>query len=418
MHQYFYRETQVVDGPLVLSHAMPHSQSVALGVFVDVGSRDEVERLSGITHALEHMLFKGTDQMNVHQLAEKLDELGGNANAYTSRERTCFHLHVLHEHWTEALDILMQMVREPALPEAEWQREREVIYAEMAMVEDAPEEWVMDQHLEALFPDHSLGSSVLGTHASLSSFSTLDLSHYLQRWYRAPRLLIVAAGNIDHDALTDAVGSVAWAAPSSVETRSNPGSLASGLQALPRAGEQAQIIASFPGIVAASEQRPVAWLANQVLGGGMSSCLFREIREKRGLAYGVGSHLNSLSDAGTWSITCGTEPKRAAECVSLLTELLENFPTQISAEEIDRAKRQLQVQFRMGLDSVEGQMLYLGSRLDEETLLSPMQWLESVQQVDVEEVRSWASAQLSASALWSIAAPEQALSQICDRIQQ
>jgi len=417
MNHSFYRETQIDNGPLVLSHAMPHSQSVALGIFIDVGSRDEIERLSGITHALEHMLFKGTTQMNVHQLAEKLDELGGNANAYTSRERTCFHLHVLHEHWQEALDILMQMVCEPALPEAEWQREREVIYAEMAMVEDSPEEWVMDQHLEALFPDHSLGRPVLGTHASLSSFSTQDLSSYLQHWYRSPRLLIVAAGNIDHDALTTAVTGAAWGETSAAEPRLAAGPLASGVQALPRAGEQAQIIASFPGIIAASEQRPVAWLANQVLGGGMSSCLFREIREKRGLAYGVGSHLNSLSDSGTWSITCGSEPKRAAECVELLSGLLHDFAGQISSDEIERSKRQLLVQFRMGLDSVEGQMLYLGSRLDEDRLLSPMQWLKKIQQVDVEEVRSWASEQFSAKALWSVAAPEQSLTQICDRIQ-
>jgi len=416
MNPLFYRETQLADGPLVLSHAMPHSQSVALGIFIDVGSRDEVQRLSGITHALEHMLFKGTSQFDVHQLAEKLDDLGGNANAYTSRERTCFHLHVLHENWREALDILMQMVREPALPQAEWEREREVVFAEMAMVEDTPEEWVMDQHLEALFPDHVLGRPVLGTHESLSSISATDLSDYLQHWYRPPRLLIVAAGKIDHDALITEVGRVAWGAASDAEPRLPTPLLASGVQALSRAGEQAQIIASFPGITAASELRPTAWLANQVLGGGMSSCLFREIREKRGLAYSVGSHLSTLSDTGTWSITCGSEPNRAAECVDLLSELLHGFAAQISADEVERSKRQLQVQFRMGLDSVEGQMLYLGSRLDESRLLSPMQWLEKILSVDVEEVRSWASTQFAAPALWSVAAPEKALAQICDKI--
>ncbi len=416
MNPLFYRETQLADGPLVLSHAMPHSQSVALGIFIDVGSRDEVQRLSGITHALEHMLFKGTSQLDVHQLAEKLDDLGGNANAYTSRERTCFHLHVLHENWREALDILMQMVREPALPQAEWEREREVVFAEMAMVEDTPEEWVMDQHLEALFPDHVLGRPVLGTHESLSSISATDLSDYLQHWYRPPRLLIVAAGKIDHDALITEVGRVAWGASSESGARLPSPLLTSGVQALPRAGEQAQIVASFPGISAASKQRPRAWLANQVLGGGMSSCLFREIREKRGLAYSVGSHLNTLSDTGTWSITCGSEPNRAAECVDLLSELLHSFAAQISADEVERSKRQLQVQFRMGLDSVEGQMLYLGSRLDEDRLLSPMQWLDKVLSVDVEEVRLWASTQFAAPALWSVAAPEQALTQICDKI--
>jgi len=414
----FYQETQVNNGPLVLSHAMPQSQSVALGIFIDVGSRDEIARLSGITHALEHMLFKGTKQMNVHQLAEKLDELGGNANAFTSRERTCFHLHVLHEHWREALDILMQMVSEPALPEIEWQREREVIFAEMAMVEDTPEEWLMDRHLEALFPDHSLALPVLGTHASLSALRAVDLKDYLQHWYRAPRLLIVAAGHIEHDALTAAVSTMDWGNAADGEScaRKPVAGLASGVQALARSGEQAQIIVSFPGIRAASAERPVAWLANQVLGGGLSSCLFREIREKRGLAYGIGSHLNALVDTGTWSITCGMEPERAAECVSLLSDLLAGFAADFSADEVERSKRQLQVQFRMGLDSVEGQMLYLGSRFDEHSLLSPMQWLEQIQAVDVDAVRVWAAEQLSASALWSIAAPEQLLPRICNEL--
>ncbi len=416
MNPSFYHETTISNGPMVLSHAMPQSQSVALGIFIDVGSRDEIESLSGITHALEHMLFKGTAQMNVHQLAEKLDELGGNANAFTSRERTCFHLHVLHEHWREALGILMQMVRKPALPQAEWQREREVIYAEMAMVEDAPEEWVMDQHLEALFPDHALGRPVLGTHASLARFSNTDLSDYLQHWYRAPRVLIVAAGHIEHADLLAAVAEMDWGVTGKLESRKPADPLATGMQALPRSGEQAQIIASFSGVSAASAHRPVAWLANQVLGGGLSSCLFREIREKRGLAYGVGSHLNALTDTGTWSITCGTEPDRAAECVSLLSELLHSFADSVAADEVERAKRQLQVQFRMGLDSVEGQMLYLGSRFDEPVLLSPLQWLEQIQAVDVEAVRGWAADQLSKPALWTIAAPEQTLAQICERV--
>jgi len=416
MNPSFYQETTISNGPMVLSHAMPQSQSVAIGIFIDAGSRDEVARLSGMSHALEHMLFKGTEQMDVHRLAEKLDELGGNANAFTSRERTCFHLHVLHEHWREALDILMQMVCEPALPQAEWLREREVIYAEMAMVEDSPEEWVMDQHLEALFPNHPLGRPVLGTHASLAEFSATDLSDYLQHWYRSPRVLIVAAGNIEHDAFIAAVAAKPWRAAGEAESRQAATALASGVQPLVRSGEQAQIIASFPGVVAASSMRPVAWLANQVLGGGLSSCLFREIREKRGLAYGVGSHLNALVDTGTWSITCGTEPDRAEECVALLSELLHGFAGQIQADDVQRAKRQLQVQFRMGLDSVEGQMLYLGSRFDEATLLSPLQWLDNVQSVDVDAVRDWAAQQLSAPALWSVAAPEQALDSICARI--
>jgi len=413
----FYHETKIEDGPLVVSHAMPTAQSVALGIFVDVGSRDESETQAGITHALEHMLFKGTKQMNVDHLAEKLDELGGNANAFTSRERTCFHLHVLHEHWQEALGILTAMVREPALPEHEWQREREVIFAEMAMVEDTPEEWIMDQHVEVLFPEHALGRPVLGNHNALNNLSAHDLRTYLQQHYSAGRLLITAAGNIDHSQLVDAVASLHWQSDSSDAIhRLPPADLADGVQALPREAEQAQMILSFPGIRVDASDRPQAWLANQILGGGMSSRLFREVREKRGLAYSVGSHLSMLSDTGIWSMTCGMEPSRAADCVTVMQDVLEHFAAGIFNEETERAKRQMEVQFRMGLDSVEGQMLYLGSRLDEAVLQSPLDWLERIRAVDVAMLQDWSAAHLSQAGLWSIAAPEQELSKICDRI--
>ncbi|MDX8405915.1 MAG: pitrilysin family protein [Mariprofundus sp.] len=404
------------DGPLVVSHAMPAAQSVALGVFVDIGSRDESPAQAGISHALEHMLFKGTKRMDVHALAEKLDELGGNANAFTSRERTCFHLHVLHEHWRESLAVLMDMVREPALPEDEWQREREVIYAEMAMVEDTPEEWVMDQHVEALFPAHVLGKPVLGTHKALAAMSAASLRAYMQKHYSDGRLLIVAAGRIEHAELVDALTGLSWPQTTDALDRQKPTGLGRGVQALERDGEQAQMVLSYPGVCVDSDERPVAWLANQLLGGGMSSRLFREIREKRGLAYSVGSHLSMLSDAGVWSMTCGSEPARAADCVSVLQEVLDGFADSIEAEEVERAKRQLEVQFRMGLDSVEGQMLYLGGRLDESSLLSPMVWLERIQAVDVEMVRNWSRERLAQEGLWSIAAPADALAAASERI--
>lgn len=412
----FYQETRLPGGPLVLSRAMPAAQSVALGVFIDVGSRDEAVAQAGMSHALEHMLFKGTNRMGVHALAEKLDELGGNANAFTSRERTCFHLHVLHEYWQESLAVLMDMVREPALPEDEWQREREVIYAEMAMVDDTPEEWVMDQHVEALFPGHALGRPVLGTHQALAEMTAADMRGYLKQHYSAGRLLIVAAGRIEHAELVEALCSLSWSETVGEQERQAPATLARGVQALKRDDEQAQMVLSFPGITIDSKDRPVAWLANQILGGGMSSRLFREVREKRGLAYSVGSHLSMLSDTGVWSMTCGSEPSRAAECVTVLRDVLGGFADSLGAEEVERAKRQMEVQFRMGLDSVEGQMLYLGGRQDEAILLSPMQWLEQIRSVDVETIRNWSRAQLEQGGLWSVAAPECALTQVCDTI--
>jgi len=412
----FYQETRLPGGPLVVSHAMPEAQSVALGVFVDVGSRDESSAQAGISHAIEHMLFKGTARMDVHALAEKLDELGGNANAFTSRERTCFHLHVLHEHWRESLDVLMAMVREPALPEDEWLREREVIYAEMAMVEDTPEDWIMDKHVEALFPDHVLGSPVLGNHQALAAMDAQTLRGYMQQYYCAERLLIVAAGRIEHVDLVEALSGLSWRQAGAMQRRLEPALWGQGVQLLERDDEQAQIVLSYPGICVDSDERPVAWLANQLLGGGMSSRLFREIREKRGLAYSVGSHLSMLSDAGSWSMSCGSEPERAAACVSVLQDVLTDFSGSLHEDELQRAKRQLEVQFRMGLDSVEGQMLYLGGRLDEPELWSGMAWLDRIRDVNLGQIQEWSCARLAQDELWSIAAPADALAACSDKI--
>jgi len=409
VNQSFIQETALNAGPLVVSHAMPEAQSVALGIFVDVGSRDESSSQAGIAHALEHMLFKGTKSLDVHALSEKLDVLGGNANAFTSRERTCFYLHILHEDWQEGLGLLMDMLLEPALPEDEWLREREVIYSEMAMVDDVPDEWVYDQHIKSVFSGQAVGEPTLGTREALSTFSVADLGDYLASHYRPPRLLIAAAGRIEHAALVDAVGKRTW--PSASERENRVQSVQkSGIQYLARDMEQAHIVASFSGITATSKQRPEAWLANQMLGGGMSSALFREIRERRGLAYSVGSHLSPLSDTGLWSMSCGTAPHMLADCLGVLKETLQAFPEMMDDAMVQRAKRQMEVQLRMAMDSVEGHMLYLGARLDEDKLLSQQQWVEKIQQVQSNDVRDWVIRHFDSDAMWTVAGSDEALS--------
>ncbi len=407
----FIEETQLPGGPLVVTHAMPESQSVALGIFVDVGSRDESGHEAGIAHALEHMLFKGTEALDVHALSEQLDLLGGNANAFTSRERTCFHLQVLYEDWQTAFGLLADMLLQPALPEDEWQREREVIYAEMGMVEDMPDDWTFDQHLSALFPGQTLGRPTLGTREALAALTAADLRRYLENNYRPPRLLITAAGRIGHQALVDAVAARDWPQAGTGKAR-EASSMQGGVQWLPRSVEQAQVVASWPGIRAASDERPLAWLANQMLGGGMSSSLFREVRERRGLAYSVGSHLSSFSDGGMLTIGCGTHPASLSECLQVLRDTVHGFADAMDERSLQRARRQLEVQFRMGMDSAEGHMLYLGGRLDEAVLISQGEWIERMQGVQLEELRAWTRKVLAAVPLWSICAPEKVLQSV------
>ncbi|MFC1545826.1 M16 family metallopeptidase [Pseudomonadota bacterium] len=411
MSSSFVDETQISNGPLVVSHTMPDAQSVAIGFFVDVGSRDEDEGQAGIAHALEHMLFKGTESLDVHALSERLDQLGGHANAFTSRERTCFHIHVLHEDWQEALSLLTEMILKPRIPEEEWLREREVIFSEMAMVEDTPDEWIYDQHMQALFPGQGLGRPTLGTKEALKAMAHHDLREYLEGNYRPPRLLIAASGHLDHQALVDMLSEIRWPHAGAGRVR-EIAVMKPQVQMLERSFEQAQLVASFPGIKSASSQRPVAWLANQMLGGSMSSHLFREVREKRGLAYSIGSHLSTLSDTGVWSVSCGTDPSLLPECLSVIRETVDGFAPNICEASLERAKRQLEVQFRMGMESVEGHMLYLGARLDEEILLSHAQWVERIRAVQLDEIRTWVGERLSEKPMWSICAPETILQSI------
>jgi len=410
------RETQIQNGPLLMTHAMPETQTVSIGVFLNVGSRDECDTEAGIAHALEHMLFKGTREHDVHALSELLDELGGTANAFTARERTCFHMRVLREDWRRAVSALCAMVLTPTLPENEWQREREVIFSEMAMAEDVPEDWVFERHVEGLFPDQALGRPILGTRATLSNFSGTELGSFLESRYRPPRMLIAVAGCVDHAALLEHLSTYDWP-QASVSVERETARMHAGVQKLERNDEQAHIVCSFPGISSASDERPVAWLANQMLGGGMSSQLFREVREKRGLAYGIGSHLSSLSDAGSWTISASTDPDRLVECTKVIRDVFDSCCDELNSAGLRRAQRQLEVSMRMGMDSTDANMMYLGARFDEEQVLPQHEWVERVQQVELEELQSWANTHLGAPALWSFSGPGKILNTLPEDLQ-
>jgi len=409
-------ETQIQDGPLLMTHVMPEAQAVSIGIFLDVGSRDECAEQAGIAHALEHMLFKGTHEHDVRELSELLDELGGTANAFTSRERTCFHMRVLREDWRKAASVLCSMVLTPTLPEDEWQRERGVIFSEMAMAEDVPEEWVFDRHVEALFPGQAMGRPVLGARATLSNIGGSELATFLESRYRPPRMLIAAAGCVDHEPLLEHLSAWNWPRASVSVDREIP-RMETGVRKLVRDDEQAYIVCTFPGIASASAERPVAWLANQMLGGGMSSQLFREVREERGLAYGIGSHLASLSDAGMWTISASTDPERLVECTVVIRDVMDSFCSMLNPPVLARAKRQLEVSIRMGMDSTDANMMHLGTRFDEKRVRSQHEWVERVQRVELEELRSWANTCLRAPALWSFSGPDNVLRSLPEDLQ-
>ncbi len=404
---YSWIEHSTLDnGVQIATRELPHAQSVAIGIFLDVGSRDEAPHHAGMAHALEHMVFKGTDKLDVHELAESLDALGGHANAFTTKERTCFHIHVLHEDWPKAIELLSDMLLHPALPEDEWQREREVIYAEMSMADDNPDEWVYDQHISQVFAGHSMGKSVLGTKDTLASFSAQDLRDYLNAHYRGGNALIAAAGRIKHQDLLAQIKQSEWvvASDATKAQRSKP-SIQSGIYHLNKPMEQAQVVMSWESVHITSPDKPVAWLANQLLGGSMSSVLFREIREKRGLAYSIGSHLSTYTDTGLLSISCSTMPDQLETCLDVLNRTIADVCEGVPLAMIERAKRQLTVQFRMGMDAVEGSMLQLGALLDDSVINSPLAWVDKVNAISPGQVQDLLGYQLAQEGLQTIAVP-------------
>jgi len=410
------QESRIAGGPLLLTHEMPTAQSVSLGIFLNIGSRDESDTQAGMAHALEHMLFKGTQRLDVNALAELLDRLGGTANAFTGRERTCFHISVLREDWREALSTLCDMVIEPALPEDEWRREREVIFSEMAMAEDVPEDWVFERHIEALYPGQALGRSVLGSRDSLNGFGVDEMAGFMSAYYRPPHMLVTAAGGIGHGEILDFLSQRDWPEGEPAHARA-AAELAHGAQCIERDDEQAYFVISLPGIAAASRQRPVAWLVNQILGGGMSSRLFREVREKRGLAYGVSSHLSGLSNTGAWSISGSTDCARLGECMRVVRQVMHELAVSIGETELTRAKRQMEVSLRMGMDSSESNMLHLGERFDDAKVLPQDAWTRKIAEVTLDMARDWAAHRLSAPALWTCCGPASALADLSQELQ-
>ncbi|MDX8393195.1 MAG: pitrilysin family protein [Mariprofundales bacterium] len=407
-HNPAVRETTLgKDGPLLCSWNMPSRHTVAIGIFAYVGSRHEESNQEGWAHALEHMLFKGTPEYNPEQLNVLLDEFGGTANAYTSRETTCLHMLTLQEDWQRALPLMCSMMLDASIPEEEWQREREVIYSEIAGSDDSPEEWAYDRHIQALFAGQGLAHPILGSRDSLAATNADMLRGFLQQHYAGERLLIAIAGDIQHDEVLDLLSARQWPT-SKQQPEYNGVSLNHGIQTLERDTEQAQIMLSWPGMRKSAANRATAWLFNQIIGGGMSSRLFREVREKRGLAYSVHSDFGSYTDGGTWNISCGTHPKRVAECIKVIKQCIAEQA--IDIDELARARRQLLVHLRMGKDSVQGNMRRLTQRFYEPSVRSQDEWAAIIEAISLEEIHSFADNILQQQHYMTLSGPAKAMS--------
>jgi predicted Zn-dependent peptidase len=345
--------TTLANGLRVLTDPMAEVESVSLGVWVEAGARYETPAQSGISHLLEHMAFKGTERRSARAIAEEIEAVGGQMNAYTARENTAYYVKVLKEDADLALDILGDILRHSTMDSDELARERTVVLQEIGQARDTPDDIVFDHFQETAFPGQPLGRPVLGDETVVSTVERGALIGYMARHYGAGRMVLAAAGRIEHGRLVElgaaAFGDLARGEP----TLPEPGRYAGGEFRAKRKLEQAHIVLGFEGLSVHDPDYHALQVFSTALGGGMSSRLFQEVREKRGLVYTIHSFVSSFEDCGVLGIYAGTDPARLGELMPILSDEMVNAAANIGAAEIERARAQLRAGVLMGLERTE-----------------------------------------------------------------
>jgi predicted Zn-dependent peptidase len=348
-------------GLRLITESMPHVRSVSVGVWLERGSRHESDADSGVAHFVEHMLFKGTFTRSAQVIAQTIDSIGGQLDAFTAKEYAGYYIKVLDEHLPLAIDLLSDMVMHPALAPAEIQREQGVILEEIKMVEDAPDDLVHEEFTQQFWARHPLGRPILGTPETVNAFTSDGLRAYFDRTYLAPNLIIAAAGNMEHAALRALVAEAFADLPvRRIPAVAAPPVVTPGVVVREKDIEQSHICLGTAAYPQAHEQRHALYVLNTILGGSMSSRLFQHIREDRGLAYAVWSSLMSYSDAGALTIYAGCAVERVAEVVDLtLRELAVLRADAVPADELRRAKDHLKGSLMLSLENTSSRMSQL-----------------------------------------------------------
>lgn len=343
--------TKLDNGLTVASDAMPHLESTALGVWVNCGTRNETPRQMGLSHMLEHMAFKGTERRSAKEIAVEIEAVGGDLNAYTSREQTAYHARVLKNDVGLALDLLSDILIHPTFAEDEIAREREVIIQEIGQTEDTPDDLVFDYLQMACFPFQPMGWPILGNEGTVSSFGKSDLSSYMGTHYRTDSLMLIASGAVEHKRLVDKAQVLFSALPKGKGPEPLAPRFGSGEKREVQDLEQAHIAFAFPGVAYGHADAIAAQVFATALGGGMSSRLFQEAREKRGLCYTISAFAQPYSDTGVFGIYAGTAAEKAGELAPLIADEIAAMAAGATEEETARARAQLKASLLMALES-------------------------------------------------------------------
>jgi len=388
-----YRKTVTDNGIRVISEEIGHVRSISIGVWVDCGSRDEDPATNGAAHFIEHVLFKGTEKRSAFDIASEIDSVGGVLNAATGKELTSFYVKVPDYHLPLAIDLLADLLTRSRFDPREIEKEKSVIIQEIHMVEDTPDDFIHDFFGRIFWNGHPLGFPVLGTEESVTAFERITLMDFFGGRYRSDRIVLTAAGNLKHDELvrlvTESFGSMGM---SDGASRSGIPVAASRIGLMEKDLEQVHMIIGSPAHPFSSPSRYAGFLMNAVLGGSMSSRLFQEIREKRGLAYSVHSYLVSYRDTGMFGIYVGTGEDKVRDVIDIIFCELSRLRTDLLTErELFSAKEQVKGNFLLSMESTDNRMtrlakheIYFGRNVP------PEETVAKIEAVSAEDVRNLA----------------------------
>lgn len=411
------KRTVLPGGLRIITEQMPSVRSAAIGIWVNVGSRDEVASQTGSAHYLEHLLFKGTKNRSALDISSTIDAVGGEMNAFTSKELTCFYTRVLDTSVPEAIEVLVDMITSATITSVDVDQERQVVLEEIAMRDDDPADIVHEQFSRALFGDAPLGRSILGTVENISSLSRRSIHGFYRKYYSPDRLVIAVAGNIDHAVIVkqirrafnlggvDLDGEETPYVPPKVKTKvSHTG----GLVKFDKTTEQANLVIGVPGLDRGDERRYIQSVFNAALGGGMSSRLFQEVREKRGLVYTVYSFGQQFQDAGMSGVYAGCSPKNLEQVTQVITDVLDEVALNgITKTELAKAKGQVSGGMVLGLEDTSSRMSRIArSEMNHGYVPSVSQVLERISAVTLEEVQELAHHLWSQERLTAVVGPE------------
>ncbi len=378
----------LANGLRVVTEAMPRVETVSCGVWVGTGARNEAKSVNGVAHLLEHMAFKGTERRSAQDIVEEIESVGGHLNAYTSREQTAYYAKVLKENTHLALDLLSDILQHSTFEEQELERERAVVIQEIGQAHDTPDDRIFDYFQMTAFPDQPLGRPVLGEVETVEAMPREQIIQHMRTGYGGDQMVLAAAGNLVHEDFVAQAGAVFDALPSQGHVDMEPGRYQGGARFEDRDLEQVHLLLGFPGLSYEDDAFYATSVMSTLLGGGMSSRLFQEIRERRGLVYSIYSYASFYRDCGLFGIYAGTGPGDIEELLPVICEEIRRLPETLEEREIERARTQLKAATLMSLESTGSrceqmgqQMLIFGRPLTTE------EQVERIEAVDAAAVR-------------------------------